>query len=177
MARHQYTADEIKQIAQDENVQFLRLMFTDINGIIKNVEVPISQLDNVLANKVMFDGSSIEDFARIEESDMLLYPDLSTWLIFPWENQYGKVARLICSVHNPDGTPFMGDPRNNLIRVQSQMKKAGFSSFNIGPEPEFFLFKMNENNQPTTKLNDHGSYFDFAPLDMVKTAGVISFWN
>lgn len=166
MARHQYTADEIKQIAQDENVQFLRLMFTDINGIIKNVEVPISQLDNVLANKVMFDGSSIEGFARIEESDMLLYPDLSTWLIFPWENQYGKVARLICSVHNPDGTPFMGDPRNNLIRVQLQMKKAGFSSFNIGPEPEFFLFKMNENNQPTTKLNDHGSYFDFAPLDM-----------
>ena len=144
MARKAITADEIRQTVKDENVLFLRLMFTDINGIIKNVEVPISQLEKVLNNKITFDGSSIDGFVRIEESDMLLYPDLNTWLLFPWENDHGKIARLICSVHRPDGTPFGGDPRNNLIRVVNEMKDAGFTAFNIGPEPEFFLFKLDE---------------------------------
>ncbi len=166
MARKVFTADEIRQSVQEENVQFLRLMFTDINGMIKNVEVPVSQLEKVLSNKVTMDGSSIDGFVRIEESDMLLYPDLSTYLIFPWGNEHGRVARLICSVHRPDGEPFAGDPRNNLIRVIDEMKQEGFTSFNIGPEPEFFLFKLDENGQPTTKLNDKGSYFDFAPLDL-----------
>ena len=132
MARKAITADEIRQTVKDENVLFLRLMFTDINGIIKNVEVPISQLEKVLNNKITFDGSSIDGFVRIEESDMLLYPDLNTWLLFPWENDHGKIARLICSVHRPDGTPFGGDPRNNLIRVVNEMKDAGFTAFNIG---------------------------------------------
>lgn len=164
--RTNYTADDIRQIAKDENVQFLRLMFADINGTVKNVEVPISQLENVLNNKIAFDGSSIDGFVRIEESDMLLYPDLATWLIFPWVSDEGKVARLICSVHNSDGTPFMGDPRNNLIRAIDDMKKMGYSSFNIGPEPEFFLFKTDENGEPNMQLNDKGSYFDLAPLDL-----------
>ncbi|WP_155286720.1 type I glutamate--ammonia ligase [Lacticaseibacillus zhaodongensis] len=166
MARKVFTADEIRQSVKDENVQFFRLMFTDINGIIKNVEVPVSQLEKVLANKITMDGSSIDGFVRIEESDMVLYPDLSTYLIFPWGNEHGRVARLICSVHRPDGKPFMGDPRNNLIRVVEEMKAKGFTSFNIGPEPEFFLFKLDENGLPTTRLNDKGSYFDFAPLDL-----------
>ncbi|MFD1484330.1 type I glutamate--ammonia ligase [Lacticaseibacillus baoqingensis] len=166
MAKKTITAEEIRQSVKEENVKFLRLMFTDVNGIIKNVEVPVSQLEKVLTNKIAFDGSSIDGFVRIEESDMRLYPDFDTWLLFPWGNEHGKVARLICSVHKSDGTPFAGDPRNNLIRVVDKMKKAGFSAFNIGPEPEFFLFKLDENGQPTTKLNDKGSYFDFAPLDL-----------
>ncbi|GKQ43017.1 glutamine synthetase [Companilactobacillus sp. RD055328] len=161
-----YTANEIREIVKTENVQFLRLMFADINGIIKNVEVPISQLDKVLDNKISFDGSSIDGFARIEESDMFLFPDLSTWLIFPWGNEHGSIARLICSVHNFDGTPFAGDPRNNLIKTVETMKESGFSSFNIGPEPEFFLFKLDESGHPTMTLNDQGTYFDFAPLDL-----------
>ncbi|MGR3741559.1 type I glutamate--ammonia ligase [Companilactobacillus sp. DQM5] len=163
--KQNFTAEKIKEIVKEENVQFLRLMFADINGIIKNVEVPISQLDKALNNKISFDGSSIDGFARIEESDMFLYPDFNTWLIFPWENTYGKVARLICSVHNFDGTPFLGDPRNNLIKAIDNMKKQGFEEFNIGPEPEFFLFKLDEEGHPTMTLNDQGTYFDFAPLD------------
>ena len=166
MAKEPITADMIRQSVKDQNVEFLRLMFTDINGINKNVEVPVSQLEKVLANKITFDGSSIDGFVRIEESDMLLYPDLDTWLLFPGDNDGGKIARLICSVHTPDGKPFMGDPRNNLIRVMEDAHKAGYTAFNIGPEPEFFLFKLDENGDPSLKLNDKGSYFDFAPLDM-----------
>ncbi|MHC5268238.1 type I glutamate--ammonia ligase [Enterococcus sp. LJL98] len=166
MPRVDYTAAEIIQNAKEENVHFLRLMFTDIMGTIKNVEVPISQLQKVLDKKMMFDGSSIEGFVRIEESDMFLYPDLTTWLIFPWENQHGKVARLICDIYNPDGTPFAGDPRGNLKRVLKGMETLGFTSFNLGPEPEFFLFKLDENGEITTDLNDKAGYFDFSPMDL-----------
>lgn len=160
------TVEDIKRIAKDGNVRFLRLMFTDIMGTIKNVEVPISQLDKVLSNKMMFDGSSIEGFVRIEESDMYLYPDLSTWMIFPWESDHGKVARLICDIYNHDGKPFAGDPRGNLKRALADMKELGFTSFNLGPEPEFFLFKLDEDGEITTDLNDKGGYFDFAPTDL-----------
>ncbi len=160
------TKEEIKALAEKENVRFLRLMFTDILGRIKNVEVPISQLDKVLDNKMMFDGSSIEGFVRIEESDMYLYPDLSTWMIFPWESEKGKVARLICDVHGTDGKPFAGDPRSNLKRIMKEMEDLGFTGFNIGPEPEFFLFKLDENGNATKNLNDQGGYFDYAPVDL-----------
>lgn len=165
MDKSKINATVIKRIVEKENVRFLRLMFTDISGTIKNVEVPISQLDKVLDNKLMFDGSSIEGFVRIEESDMYLYPDLATWLIFPWENEYGKVARLICDIYNPDGTPFAGDPRGNLKRSLAKMKKLGFTAFNLGPEPEFFLFKLDDNNNITLNLNDAGGYFDLSPTD------------
>lgn len=141
-------------------------MFTDILGTIKNVEVPISQLEKVLDNKLMFDGSSIEGFVRIEESDMLLYPDLNTWLVFPWDTGHGKIARLICDIYKVDGTPFEGDPRGNLKRVLNEMKDLGFTSFNLGPEPEFFLFKLDEHGKPTMQLNDEGGYFDLAPTDL-----------
>lgn len=166
MAKVNYTVEDIKRIAKDENVRFLRLMFTDIMGTIKNVEVPVSQLNKVLENKMMFDGSSIEGFVRIEESDMYLYPDLSTWMIFPWESEHGKVARLICDIYNPDGTPFAGDPRGNLKRALKHMQEMGFTAFNLGPEPEFFLFKLDEDGKVTKTLNDKGGYFDFAPTDL-----------
>lgn len=163
---HKYSAEDIKKMTVDENVEFICLMFTDINGIIKNVEVPVSQIDKVLANKITFDGSSIDGFTRIEESDMLLHPDLSTWLIFPWGSEHGKVARLICDIYTTDGKPFAGDPRVNLQRIIKKMHDMGYTNFNIGPEPEFFLFNTDEKGQPTLQLNDDGSYFDFSPVDL-----------
>lgn len=164
--RHDYTAADIQQIVEKENVKYLRLMFTDILGTVKNVEVPISQLGKVIDNQMMFDGSSIEGFVRIEESDMYLYPDLSTWMIFPWEAEHGKVARLICDIYNHDGTPFAGDPRGNLKRQLKKMNDAGFDAFNLGPEPEFFLFKLDASGNPTLEVNDQGGYFDLAPTDL-----------
>lgn len=161
-----YTKEDILRMAKEENVKFIRLQFTDILGTIKNVEIPISQLPKALDNKMMFDGSSIEGFVRIEESDMYLYPDLDTWVIFPWTAEKGKVARLICDIYNPDGTPFAGDPRANLKRVLQEMHELGFTSFNLGPEPEFFLFKLDEKREPTLELNDNGGYFDLAPTDL-----------
>jgi glutamine synthetase len=161
-----YTREDIIRMAKEENVRYLRLQFTDLLGVIKNVEVPISQLEKVLDNKMMFDGSSIEGFVRIEESDMYLYPDLSTWLIFPWGSEHGKVARLICDIYMPDGTPFEGDPRGILKRVLAEAKEMGFTSMNVGPEPEFFLFKMDEHGNPTMEVNDKGGYFDLAPVDL-----------
>lgn len=161
-----YTKDDIFRLANEGNVKYIRLQFTDLLGIIKNVEIPISQLEKALSNKMMFDGSSIEGFVRIEESDMYLYPDLDTWVIFPWTAEKGKVARLICDIYNSDGTPFAGDPRNNLKRILKEMEELGFANFNLGPEPEFFLFKVDEKGQPTLELNDNGGYFDLAPTDL-----------
>jgi glutamine synthetase len=161
-----YTKEDIFRLAKEENVKYIRLQFTDLLGVIKNVEIPVSQLTKALDNKMMFDGSSIEGFVRIEESDMYLYPDLDTWVIFPWTAEKGKVARLICDIYNADGTPFDGDPRNNLKRVLKEMEALGFSDFNLGPEPEFFLFKVDEKGNPTLELNDNGGYFDLAPMDL-----------
>ncbi|WP_144549333.1 type I glutamate--ammonia ligase [Bacillus sp. X1(2014)] len=161
-----YSREDIKRLAVEENVKFIRLQFTDILGTIKNVEIPISQLEKALDNKMMFDGSSIEGFVRIEESDMLLYPDLNTWVVFPWTAEKGKVARLICDIYTPEGKPFEGDPRNNLRRVLKEMEELGFTNFNLGPEPEFFLFKLDEKGEPSLELNDQGGYFDLAPTDL-----------
>lgn len=161
-----YTREDIVRLSKEENVKFIRLQFTDILGTIKNVEIPISQLEKALDNKMMFDGSSIEGFVRIEESDMYLIPDLDTWVIFPWTAEKGKVARLICDIKNADLTPFAGDPRGNLKRILDEMKELGFTNFNLGPEPEFFLFKLDANGEPTLELNDNGGYFDLAPTDL-----------
>lgn len=161
-----FTREDIKRLAVEENVKFIRLQFTDILGTIKNVEIPVSQLEKALDNKMMFDGSSIEGFVRIEESDMYLYPDLNTWVVFPWTAEKGKVARLICDIYTPEGEPFAGDPRNNLRRVLKEMEDLGFTNFNLGPEPEFFLFKLDQKGEPTLELNDQGGYFDFAPTDL-----------
>ncbi|HSJ38460.1 MAG TPA: type I glutamate--ammonia ligase [Planococcus sp. (in: firmicutes)] len=161
-----YSKKDIQKLVKEEDVNFIRLQFTDILGIIKNVEIPTSQLDKALDNKMMFDGSSIDGFVRIEESDMYLFPDLDTWVVFPWITGKGKVARLICDIYNADGTPFAGDPRTNLKRVLKEMEEHGFTHFNLGPEPEFFLFKLDERGEPSLELNDHGGYFDLAPMDL-----------
>ena len=166
MAKQTFTKEDIFRFADEENVRYLRLQFTDILGTIKNVEVPIAQLEKVLNNEMMFDGSSIEGFVRIEESDMCLCPDLNTWVIFPWTAGKGKVARLICDIYSPDGNPFPGDPRTNLKRVLKEMQELGFTDYNLGPEPEFFLFKLDEKGEPTLELNDNGGYFDLAPTDL-----------
>lgn len=164
--RKNYDKDEILRQADAQNVRYVRLQFTDLLGIVKNVEIPVDQLPKALDNKCMFDGSSIEGFVRIEESDMYLVPDLSTWLVFPWDTPQGNIARLICDIHLPDGSPFSGDPRSVLKSVVQRAKDLGFSAFNVGPEPEFFLFKIDENGQPTDQVNDEGGYFDWAPLDL-----------
>ena len=162
-----WTKKSILESAQTEQVNFVRLMFTDLFGVIKNVEIPVAQLKKALDNEMMFDGSSIDGFARIQESDMHLHPDLSTWLIFPEVYGGARIARLICDVYK-DGEPFEGDPRSNLRRIIKQMESQGFSRMNLGAEPEFFLFKLDEDGLPTTQLNDNGGYFDFAPLDMAE---------
>jgi glutamine synthetase len=145
-------------------VKFLRLQFTDILGVIKNVEIPDKQFEQALDGRIMFDGSSIEGFVRIEESDMYLRPDLDTFRVFPWTPPSGeKVARLICDIYNPDGTPFAGCPRMALKRVIARAADAGFV-MNAGPEAEFFLFQMRE-GEPTTETHDAGGYFDLTPID------------
>jgi glutamine synthetase len=161
-----YTKEEILKIVAEEDVRYIRLQFTDLFGMIKNVEIPVRQLEKALNNQVMFDGSSIEGFVRIEESDMYLYPDLSTWLIFPWEAKESKIARLICDVYLPNGNPFAGDPRGMLKSVLGEAKMLGFTAMNVGPEPEFFLFKTDGSGNPTMDLNDNGGYFDLAPVDL-----------
>lgn len=161
-----YKKEDIVKKIKEENVKFIRLQFTDMLGTIKNVEIPLSQLDKALDNKIMFDGSSIEGFVRIEESDMYLYPDLDTFVVFPWTSEKGKVARFICDIYKPDGTPFEGCPRYNLKKNLKKMEELGFTTFNIGTEPEFFLFKLDENGEPTMELNDKGGYFDLAPTDL-----------
>ena len=144
-----YTKEDIFRMVEEEDVEFIRLQFTDIFGTLKNVAITSSQLEKALDNKCMFDGSSIEGFVRIEESDMYLYPDLDTFTIFPWRPQQGKVARIICDVYCADGTPFEGDPRYILKKQIAKAAEMGYT-FNVGPECEFFLFHQDENGQPTT---------------------------
>ena len=160
------SADDIRKSVKEDDVRFIRLAFTDINGTLKAVEVPNSQLDKVLENDVRFDGSSIDGFVRLEESDMILYPDFSTWSVLPWgDSTGGKIGCLTCSVHTTDGEPFAGDPRNNLKRVVGQMKELGFTAFDIGFEAEFHLLKLDENGNWTTQVPDHASYFDLTSND------------
>ena len=160
-----YTKEHIMRIVKEEDIEFVRLQFTDIFGQLKNVAITASQVEKALDNKMMFDGSSIEGFVRIDESDQYLYPDLNSFVIFPWRPQHGKVARLICDVYNPDGTPFVGDPRGVLKRVLKKAAEMGYDAFNVGPEAEFFLFQTDDEGKPTTKTNDEAGYFDLGPLD------------
>ena len=159
------TKDQIIQLCKEQDVEFIRLQFIDVLGIPKNVAVTSSQLEKVLTDGMMFDGSSIEGFARIEESDMYLKPDLDTFVIYPWRPQTGKVARFICDVYTPAGEPFDGDPRGILKKQMEEAKKLGYE-FNVGNECEFFLFQTDENGRPTTKTNDEAGYFDLDPIDM-----------
>src|SRR6266513_2329677 len=163
------TKEDILELARDLDVRFMRLQFTDILGINKNVEIPASQFEKALAGDIMFDGSSIEGFVRIEESDMLLAPDFSTFQIFPWGDEKSRVARLICDINTPDGKPFAGDPRGVLKKVIARAAKAGYT-MNAGMEAEFFMFKPRPDEAPSTITHDVGSYFDLAPADLGEDA-------
>ncbi|MGE4352838.1 MAG: type I glutamate--ammonia ligase [Oscillospiraceae bacterium] len=160
-----YTKEDIIRIVAEEDIKFIRLQFTDIFGQLKNVAITASQIEKAVNNQIMLDGSSIEGFVRIQESDQYLYPDLDSFAVFPWRPQHGKVARLICDIHNPDGTAFVGDPRNVLKGVVKKAVDMGYSAFNVGPECEFFLFKTDDEGMPTTTTNDNAGYFDLGPLD------------
>ena len=163
-----YSQSEIRQILEQENVKFLRLQFTDIIGMNKNIELPTSQFDKALDGEIMFDGSSIEGFTRIEESDMLLKPDFDTFLIFPTlveGNEQGRVARLICDIATPDDNPFPGDPRYVLKKQTEKLKSLGFDDLYAGRSPSFFLFWRDHEGRPTTATNDAAGYFDLAPVD------------
>jgi len=163
------TAKDVLEIARKHNVRFLRLQFTDILGVNKNVEIPASQFEKALTGDIMFDGSSIEGFVRIEESDMLLAPDLSTFRVFPWGDPDSRVGRLICDINLPNGEPFPGDPRGALKRVIAEAAELGFT-MNAGMEAEFFMFKRGPNGEPSTVTHDVGSYFDLAPVDLGEDA-------
>ncbi len=164
-----YTKKDIMKLVEEDDVEFIRLQFTDMFGNLKNVAITTSQLEKALNNECMFDGSSIEGFVRIEESDMFLYPDLDTYVTFPWRPQQGKVARLICDVHDTDRRPFEGDPRYALKKVLKEAADMGYS-FDVGPELEFFLFQLEENGNPTTMTNERAGYFDLGPLDFGENA-------
>lgn len=160
------TKAAILKSAKDEKVGYVRLQFTDILGTIKAVEISVSQLESALDNKIMFDGSSIEGFVRIKEADMYLRPDLDTWMILSFEDQtYGKVARLICDVYTSYGKPFQGDPRYILKKQIKALNDLGIAALDVGFEPEFFLFKLDEDGKPTVNPVDNGSYFDLSPMD------------
>ena len=160
-----YTKQDIFRMVEEEDVEFIRLQFTDMFGVLKNVAITSSQLGKALDNKCMFDGSSVEGFVRIEESDMYLYPDYDTFEIFPWRPQQGKVARLICDVYTPDGKPFEGDPRWILKKVIKEAEDMGYV-FEVGPECEFFLFHTDDNGLPTTLSHEKAGYFDLGPTDL-----------
>ena len=164
-----YTREDILRMVEEEDVGFIRLQFTDIFGTMKNIAITTSQLDKALNNEIMFDGSAIEGFARVEESDMYLHPDLNTFEIFPWRPQQGKVARLICDVYKPDGTPYESDPRYILKKVMAEAKEMGYE-FNVGPELEFFLFHTDDDGLPTTLSHESAGYFDLGPLDLGENA-------
>ena len=160
---------DILELAAAHDVRFLRLQFTDILGVNKNVEIPRSQFEKALAGDIMFDGSSIEVFVRIEESDMLLAPDFETFQLFPWGEPERRVARLICDINTPEGEPFPGDPRGCLKKVIARAAAQGFT-MNAGMEAEFFLFKPGPDGQPSTVTHDVGAYFDLAPMDLGEDA-------
>lgn len=164
-----YTKEDIWRMIEEEDVEFIRLQFTDIFGTLKNVAVTTSQLERVLNNEIMFDGASIEGFARVEQSDMFLRPDLDTFAIFPWRPQQGKVARFLCDIYRPDGKPFAGDPRHVLKKTVQEAAEMGYQ-MDVGPECEFFLFHTDDEGNPTTITHEKAGYFDVGPLDLGENA-------
>lgn len=158
--------EEVLRIVKEENVKFIRLQLTDILGVHKSVSITVDQLEKALDGELMFDGSSIEGFVRIEESDMYLKPDLNTFMVLPWTSQVssGKIARIICDVYDSDNRPFTGSPRYILKKVIKEAEELGYTMY-VGPEPEFFLFQVDEKGAPTLITNDKAGYFDLPPVD------------
>ncbi len=155
------TKEQVIRRVSEEGIEFISMQFTDIVGIVKSVTIPVSELDMALERGVWFDGSSVEGFARIAESDMYLVPDLQTFAIIPWDQDSGPTARFICDVYAPDGQPFVGDPRFVLKRALQEAAALGWS-FNTGPEPEFFLFRRDSDGQAVPRPHDQGGYFDLS---------------
>ncbi|ACV64467.1 glutamine synthetase, type I [Desulfofarcimen acetoxidans DSM 771] len=160
---------EVFEKVREAGVKFIRLQFSDIFGLLKNVAIPVEQLDKALDGELMFDGSSIHGFTRIEESDMYLRPDPKTFVIFPWRPREGAVARLICDIYNPDGTPFEGCSRHIMKKTLAEAKELGYT-MNVGPELEFFMFHVDEEGRPTLETHDRAGYFDMAPVDLGENA-------
>lgn len=163
------TKGQVLQRARELKVKFVRLQFTDILGIVKNVAIPVKSLPMALDGQMMFDGSSIEGFVRVEESTMYLDPDPDTFAVLPWTDGHGLTARLMCDIKNPDGTPFQGCPRGALKRVLKEAEDLGYRVM-VGPEPEFFLFQQDEHGLPTVKTTDEAGYFDLSPSDLGEAA-------
>lgn len=159
-----YTDDDIKKLVKDNDIKLIQLQFVDLNGQVKNMAVTPEQIDRVLNNEIMLDGSSIKGFRSIETSDMYFYPDKNSFQILPWTTGNARSARLICDIYNPDGTPFDGCPRCNLKRVMKEAEKLGFS-MNLGPEAEFFLFEKKD-GKVTTETQDKAGYYDVGPDDL-----------
>jgi glutamine synthetase len=157
--------ETIERVIEDD-VKFISLQFTDVTGAVKSVDIPFNQLERALEEGIWFDGSSVEGFARIQESDMRLVIDPETYAVFPWSPEETRRARFFCDIHVPDGKPFAGNPRNVLKRVVARLEEKGWV-FNVGAEPEFFLFKRNgeglNNIHPVP--HDVGGYFDFSAVD------------
>src|SRR5512141_1468482 len=133
--------DLLKRV-KEENVKFVSLQFSDVTGAVKSVDMPVRHLEDALRDGVWFDGSSVEGFARIQESDMRLVLDPSTYAVLPWSPEEARRGRVFCDIYTPDGSPFAGDPRGGLKRILERVEQRGWR-FNVGPEPEFFLFKRN----------------------------------
>lgn len=164
-----YTKEDIIRMVEEEDVEFIRLQFVDIFGILKNMAVTATQLDSVLNNRCTFDGAAINGFDTVHVDELVLVPDLDTFTIFPWRPQRGRVARFICDVQYPDGTPFMADSRYILKQVINHAAEEGYT-LNVGPESEFFLFDMAEDGAPTTKTSEKGGFFDIGPVDAGENA-------
>ncbi|MGM0877397.1 MAG: type I glutamate--ammonia ligase [Bacillota bacterium] len=156
---------QIKEIINVKSVELIHLQFVDIEGILKNITVTVEQFDDVVAGKQMFDGSSVKGFSPINQSDLYLIPDYSTFAVLPWTVEEGySEARFLCSAANPDGTPFEGDTRNVLKKTVKRAADKGYT-ISVGPELEFFLFQTDENGNPTMELGDNGGYFEPSPKD------------
>ena len=160
-----YTKEAILQMAEEEDVEFIRLQFTDMFGCLKNIAIPYSKLEKAMDNKCVIDVSSIEGFVRDEEYDMYLYPDLSTFSILPWRPQQGKVARFVCDIYNEDGTPYIESPRYILKKALEKAKAKGYTLM-VNPECEFFLFHTDDNGMPTTLTHEKAGYLDTSPIDL-----------
>jgi len=161
---------DVMQEARALNVKFVRLQFTDILGVVKNVAIPVEALERAMDGQIMFDGSSIEGFVRVEEADVYLIPDPDTFQIFPWQaHADGTTARLMCDIANPDGSPYPGCPRSALKRILAEAETLGYEVM-VGPESEFFLFDRDQNGMATTRTTDQAGYFDLSPVDLGEDA-------
>ena len=164
-----YTREDILRMAEEEDVEFIRLQFTDMFGTMKNIAIPFGKLEKAMDNECVIDASSMESFYRNEEEDMYLHPDLDTFCILPWRPQQGRVARLICDVYRPDGSCYEGDPRYILKKIVSEAEGMGYT-FQVGPECEFFLYHLDDDGLPTNITHEQAGYFDMSPLDFGENA-------